>query len=342
MPSIVGVGIATLDIINEVEEYPVEDSEVRAVAQSVVRGGNVTNMLVVLSQLGHRCAWAGMIGDDAASGLIRDDLLSHGVDLSAVCCHVGGRTPTSYITLSRRSGTRSIVHYRQLPEFDYAAFANHLRHSLAGGENGPSSVSWLHFEGRAVEETARIMTHVRSLHPHLRVSVEVEKLRPGIDALFGLANVLIFSRTYAEALLRVSEPGVEPVPASAVTFLRHMRRLCPGQELVVAWGAGGAYALACDDDGSAPAVVVDAGGGGATCGGNGGACVAGVVHAPALPLAAVVDSLGAGDCFNAGYVDARARGRPVVEALAWGCRVAGEKCGQRGFAGLSAKLRAPQ
>jgi ketohexokinase len=49
------VGIATLDIINVVDTYPAENSEVRALSQQKVRGGNATNSLVVLSQLGYQC-----------------------------------------------------------------------------------------------------------------------------------------------------------------------------------------------------------------------------------------------------------------------------------------------
>ena len=64
MARILGVGIATLDIINTVDGYPAEDSEVRAIHQRICRGGNATNTLVVLSQLGHRCAWAGVLADE--------------------------------------------------------------------------------------------------------------------------------------------------------------------------------------------------------------------------------------------------------------------------------------
>ena len=54
MARILGIGIATLDVINIVDEYPREDDEIRANGQRIARGGNVTNTLVVLSQLGHQ------------------------------------------------------------------------------------------------------------------------------------------------------------------------------------------------------------------------------------------------------------------------------------------------
>ena len=57
-------------------------------------------------------------------------------------------------------------------------------------------------------------------------------------------------------------------------------------------------------------------------------------HAPAVPPPAVVDTLGAGDTFNAGMIGALAAGRPLRESLAAACRLAGRKVGQVGFAGL--------
>ncbi len=44
---ILGVGTATLDLINSVAAYPPEDSEVRASAQRRARGGNCANTLAV-------------------------------------------------------------------------------------------------------------------------------------------------------------------------------------------------------------------------------------------------------------------------------------------------------
>ena len=71
-------------------------------------------------------------------------------------------------------------------------------------------------------------------------------------------------------------------------------RLPPGGVAVVKAGPGGAFARA---------------GGGQT------------IHAPARPVA-VVDTIGAGDVFNAGYLHALAAGSPVEDALAFGVELA--------------------
>src|SRR3569623_2626555 len=112
MARILGIGIATLDIINHVEGYPAEDSEVRALAQRISRGGNCTNTLVVLSQLGHRCGWGGVLAEESDAARITADLASYHLDLAPVRRLARGTLPTSYIIVTHRNGSRPLVHSR--------------------------------------------------------------------------------------------------------------------------------------------------------------------------------------------------------------------------------------
>ena len=294
MAHVLAVGTATLDIVNEVQGYPREDSEVRALAQQRRRGGNATNTLVALSQLGHRCAWAGVLADEPDARTIVEDLQRHGIDLGACRRVAQGKVPTSYILLNRQNGSRSIVHYRDLPEYDCEDFrAIDL-----------DPLDWLHFEGRAVESTAGMLEAARRARPELVLSLEVEKPRPGIEALFDLPGVLLFSRAYARAL------GRERPEA----FLAWARERAPRAELYLAWGEAGGYALAPDGR---------------------------VHHCPARAPARVVDTIGAGDVFNAGVIDARLRGRAVDRALAAAVDLAGRKCARAGLDRLGAAVDAP-
>ncbi len=288
MGRILCTGIATLDIVNTVAEYPPEDSEVRALAQRITRGGNAANTAVVLSQLGHRCSWAGVLSDDPDAARIREDLRRYGIDLGPCRTIPGGKVPTSYIALSRANGSRTIVHYRDLPEF---AFKDFFAIDLG-------AFDWLHFEGRAVDETLQMLRRAAQTLPHLPRSLEVEKPRDGIDALFEYADVLLFSQVFAQGR------GFDaPEP-----FLRHMRHQAGDADLVCAWGAEGAYAM--DRDGVE-------------------------YHSPAFPPPQVVDTLGAGDTLNAAVIHARLLGEAWPAVLERACRLAGRKCGLEGFAGLT-------
>jgi len=289
MARILGIGIATLDIINSVDGYPAEDTEVRALTQQRRRGGNCTNSLAVLTQLGHRCAWGGVIADEADAQIIRDDLTARGIDLSAVRREARGKVPTSYVTLNRRNGSRTIIHYRDLPEFGYGDFATiDLR-----------PYDWLHFEGRNVADTARMLSRARRLLPTVPRSVEIEKPRPNIEHLFDHADVLLFSRHYAAAR-GFGDPE---------RFLATLAGETPACRRILTWGEAGAYAL--ERDGRA-------------------------WHSPACPPARVVDTLGAGDVFNAAIIDALLKGEDVAAALTQGCQLAGRKCGIEGLEAIRA------
>ncbi|MGM0592911.1 MAG: PfkB family carbohydrate kinase [Pseudomonadota bacterium] len=287
MAKILAVGNATLDIINVVDNYPHEDQEVRAVSQHTNRGGNAANTLVVLSQLGHSCSWAGTIADEPGGEQIRRDLRHNRIDLSAVYALQHGKVPTSYVTLSRLNGSRTIVHFRDLPEYP-------ARH-FAAIDLDP--VDWLHFEGRNLDQVRTMMEHARSEQPNLPISLEVEKARPGIEKLFPLADLLMFSRDYAKRMHA----------HSAESFLRHMQTHGLEAMMSCTWGEQGAYAL--DTDGT-------------------------LHHAPPFSPPMVVDTLGAGDVFNAGLIDQLERGHKLDLALIEASRLAGKKCGIYGLDNL--------
>ena len=109
------VGIATLDIINRVEEYPAEDTEVRVLSQSQRLGGNAANTAIVLAQMGVQALWVGNLAKPAE--IVERGFACHGVDASLAVRIPAAAIPTSYILLSEATGSRSIVHYRDMPEY---------------------------------------------------------------------------------------------------------------------------------------------------------------------------------------------------------------------------------
>ncbi len=292
MAHILGVGIATLDIINYLDGYPQEDSEVRAERQQICRGGNVCNSLAVLSQLGEHCDWCGVLAGDSGGQIIRQDLQYHGIHFPHCQIENDGTTPTSYIILNQLNGSRTIVHYRDLPELSADTF---LQCDL-------TRYQWVHFEGRAVEQTRVMLQHLKQQQPQLSCSLEIEKPREGIETLLPYADLLLFSRHFAEA------NGY----TCATSLLNAMQPLAPHAQLVCAWGSDGAYGLEPQGD---------------------------VFHVAAFAQTEIVDSLGAGDTFNAAMIHNRLLGQPLPLALQNSNRLAGLKCSQQGYAGLAVRYQ---
>ena len=284
MAKILAIGIATLDIINTVESYPVEDSEVRALAQHQSRGGNATNTLAVLSQLGHQCHWGGVLIDEPDTDIILNDLTHYKID-TAACTHLpSGKMPTSYITVSQQTGSRSIIHHRDCPEYSFNDFKS----------IDLNQFDWLHFEGRNVDDTRLMLQHVETYYPDLICSVEIEKPRPGIEVLFEFPSILMFSQHYANCL------GFD-TPASLLTSLP------ANTTATCTWGQQGAWAITTEGD---------------------------IFHHEAFSVDPVIDTLGAGDTFNAGLIHSLINNNQLKQALSHACQLAGHKCGQQGFANL--------
>lgn len=289
---ILGVGVAALDVINEVAAYPAEDTEVRTLGQRIAGGGNAANTLAVLSQLGCNCAWAGALGVDASGDEVLAGLERQRIDVRACVRHPRGSTPTSYVVLSRDSGSRTIVHHRDLPELSAADFAGI---PLEGYD-------WVHFEGRNCAETAVMLRDCRGRLPGVRISLEVEKPRSGIESLFEGPDVLIFSRHYVCGL-GYTEPE---------RFIADQWGGTRASLLVLPWGADGAYVQSREGP---------------------------VCYAPSHNPAQVRDTLGAGDVFNAALIDGLLAGIDLQALLARCNGLAGHKCGQRGLDGLVADAR---
>ena len=288
MAAVLGIGNATLDIIHLVERYPRENEEVRCRGRFQRRGGNTANTLVVLGELGIACSWAGVLVDNADGLFIGKDLQDHGVDISPCRLLAEGSVPVSSVLISAETGSRTITHYRDLPEYGYADFA----------ALDLQPFDWLHFEGRNVAATRRMLEQMRASGAGVTCSIEIEKPRPGIEALFAHADVLLLSEAYC-----IARGYVEPL-----AMLQSLHAHHPQADLFCARGAAGAIAL--DRRGQ-------------------------VLRHPAVTPPRVVDTLGAGDTFNAGIISGYLAGLDVARTLARACRLAGRKCGQHGFDGLA-------
>jgi ketohexokinase len=278
-------GIATIDHVVDVDAYPEEDSEQRALGAETLPGGNAANTAYLLVQAGHVVDLAAVVAEGVAGDRLLGLLVERGIGVGR-CLRLPGRTPTSWILRSRATGSRTIVHDRDLPELGAKGF----------GQPGLERYDWFHFEGRNPAELPALLRAVRRSGVDQPVSLELEKPREGLDRSLRLADVLMFSRGWAQAK-GVSEPEAFIEEASAAR---------PDQVQTLTWGHRGAW---CAQHGR-------------------------VHHSAAEPGLQVHDSLGAGDTFNAGLIDALVSGMPPRQALDRAVRLAERKLQRRGLDGL--------
>lgn len=163
---------------------------------------------------------------------------------------------------------------------------------------------WIHIEGRNASEQVKMLQRIdeynarQPLPQKVRVSVEIEKPREELFQLFSFGEVVFVSKDVAKHL------GFR----SAAEALRGLySRVRKGATLVCAWAEEGADALGPDGQ---------------------------LLHSDAFPPPRVVDTLGAGDTFNASVIFSLSKGNSMQEALRFGCQVAGKKCGLQGFDGI--------
>ncbi|XP_054640768.1 ketohexokinase isoform X2 [Dunckerocampus dactyliophorus] len=346
------VGLVCLDIISVVDKYPEEDTDSRCVSQRWQRGGNASNSCTVLSLLGSPCAFMGSLcaGPVARGGVkqfpvysfILEDFQKLNVDMSLVSEHAQCVTPTSLVISSRSTGSRTILHINSFIVDDFSQHAIDIS-AVAWQVKGqtpsaccvvcPSSGSrtivlsdtnvpdvtaedfskvdlrhfkWIHWEGRNADEQLKMIQRVARYNSTLpqqqqriTISVEIEKPREPLYQLFAHGDVVFVSKDVARHF------GFQ-TPLSALEGLRC--RVKAGAVLICAWAEKGADALA--PDGS-------------------------LVHSEAFPPERLVDTLGAGDTFNAAVIHKLSNGARLEDALTFGCAVAGSKCGFHGYDGVA-------
>ena len=258
------IGNALVDLVMILDRYPREDEELRARGFERRSGGNACNSARWLARQGHAVELVAALAEDVEARWLQDQLRAEGVELSGCQRFPRGSTPISSVWLARRGASRSIVHYRDLPELS-------LSHLLSLPQAG---VGWLHLEGRNCETLGRWLARTET--PGSRISLELEKPRPGLEDLLDRVSLGILSRAY---LRKTGEDARE-----CLLRLQHRR---PWLQLACTMGAEGLWLL---DAGAEPQ------------------------HLPAPRVIENGDSLGAGDVFIAALIAARSRGLGLEQA----------------------------
>lgn len=260
---------------------------VRRPELSMEIGGAESNVACGLAKRGHRTAWASGVGADPFGRIVTDTLVSHGVDtgLVDVCPH---RPTGMYLKDPAESGTR--VHY--------------YRSGSAAAAMGPETAD-------TVWAIAPRLVHLSGITPALSATCAALVERLLVDRP-PQGPTVVFDVNYRPSLW--TRRDAAPVLAGLATAAD-----------IVLVGLDEAHALWDTADPAAvralfpdvPCLVVKDAGVGATC-----FTADGTTFVPALGVK-VVEAVGAGDAFAAGFLSGLLDGKAVRDRLRLGHILAG-------------------
>jgi fructokinase/2-dehydro-3-deoxygluconokinase len=300
------VGDANVDLVIHLPDRGRGQPDLTRSVPRLFGGGSAANTAVALARLGVRTAFAGAVGDDGYGRYVRDDLRQEGIDLSGLKIIPDAFTPM-VIALIDPDGERWNVVWPPERGADNRLAPEDLNADQIAG------AAWLHTSGMClraspVRETVLAAMQIASdagvpVSLDLNLRLELwgwrDNIRETVEHAIALADVVFGS---AEE---------EIVPVARVASVEAAAQIISGGARIVVARRGKDGALA--------------------------ASALGVHHAPAYPTR-IVDSLGAGDAFNGGFIAARLAGQDVAGSLRWGNAVAALKMAQPGARGLPSRV----
>ncbi|MDL1958886.1 MAG: PfkB family carbohydrate kinase [Deltaproteobacteria bacterium] len=254
-------------------------------------GGSSANTICALSRLGHKVGFVGVAGEDEAGSFILSSM--EGVDLSLV--KQVGRSAICIIIVEKVERDRAMFVVPHDQEVDFLDFA--VLKSV-------SNTRVLHFSSLVRSRGISIQKELaNALKPEQILSFDPGELYAtrGIKALSG-----ILKRT---DLLFVTEEEVK--------IMTGMAGKAGLEAIYPLLGRNGSVGLNLFKDTGGTAIICKQGPKGATI------CSPGMsLTIPAEKVLEVVDNTGAGDAFNAGFLNAMLQGAPAHECLRSGVRLA--------------------
>jgi sugar/nucleoside kinase (ribokinase family) len=260
-------------------------------------GGSAANTAAALARLDVGCRFVGTVGDDSYGRFAVASLAEAGVDTSGV--ESTGSAPTvMVIVVVPLDGERLIYVW---PPTGGA----HAELSIETAEFSVSGAEWLHVSGLSLrmsparEAVLAAMKRARAFGIPVSFDLNLRLENWGWDA--GFRTVVEEAIERSDVVMGAAVDEIVPLagldnPVAAATALAGDDRL-----VIARLGPDGAFACFRDQ----------------------------TVRQPGFPVD-VVDTVGAGDAFNAGLIAARHRGTSVSEAMRWGNAVAALAVGRSG------------
>jgi len=296
------LGDVNVDMVIPLSERPPGTAIPRESALELHGGGTAANVAVALARLGVKTSFIGTVGDDGYGRWVLNDFKNEGVDTGET--HLVQDAFTSMVmALIYPNGERDLHVWP-----DKSGAHTKLQPSSIQPKMFESA-SWLHTTGLCLREesvrTAQLKAMELAQEAGLTVSLDLNlRLESwGMDST--LKKVFDRAIDFSQVVFGSGLEEIIPFTGKS-TAQAGAEMLSAGKRTVIArQGAEGALVVSPDDLFSSPAFKVE-----------------------------VVDTLGAGDAFNGGFIAACLADKDLREAARWGNAAAALKIGKRGARGL--------
>jgi fructokinase len=301
-PKVVVLGDACVDMVIRLPDYTSKTPDLKDSIPQLHGGGSAANVAVALARLDTPVKLMGTVGDDGYGRWVRDDLEQEGVDVQGLNSVREAFTPM-VMALIEPNGERLAVVWPPQGGAHFKLRTNSINHKVI------TSSSWLHVTGICLRESPareavlNSMERVRGLNLKVSLDLNLRKELWGLDKT--IQETFERAIEYSDVIFGNAKEEIIPITGSD-SVEAAAQSLCGGKRIVVArQGKHGVLVTTAKAS----------------------------FHVPAFQTF-VVDTLGAGDAFNGGFIAACLAKVDLREAARWGNAVAAFKVGQTGARGL--------
>lgn len=190
MKKVVGIGASVLDTLIECDKYPKEDIKYRANNAFRTGGGPVANALVVLAKLGIDAHFLGNLSKNSEGDFLASELNRYGVKTDGVYQVPNTNAFTSYILLSKETGSRTCVFERgNVPDEP-----KNLDFSII------DDADVLHLDGNSLKTAIEASKYAKE--KGVLVSLDAGGLYENIETLLPYVDILIPSEEFAMGITK--------------------------------------------------------------------------------------------------------------------------------------------
>ena len=276
---VLGFGTNAVDFLIVVPEFPQFDTKIHLTDYVQAAGGQIASAIVGLQRLGVKTAYAGRFGSDREGTFGLESLIAEGVDTQLCETVKDARTQIAFILIDGHTGERTVIWNRD---------QNLAYREAEAPIQAAAFARILHTDAHDPFACLRLAQEIKAQGG--LVSVDVDNVYDGLDALLPLVDILISSNDFPHKLTGIADER------EALTEIQN-RYGCA----LVGKTKGKQGGLIYCDGVFLSAKAYDVPGG-------------------------CKDTTGAGDAFHAGFIFGLLEGQSVEDALKIAIAVAALKC----------------